>query len=699
MDRSANKPLLFLMLLALGATSLVAAETTPRAEWHVTGLGWFGNRKAQQNLRLLGDGSSRATLDANAIEDASLLLFSSLNEEGYLAPSITAELTLADGRTASYPLDAQLNQPLPRPLDATAVTMRVERGRLYYLGGIRFEGLKAVSEADARAFFVGEGALISLAGERIYSPSRLRRSVADLRAELWQRGYANATVEAANLAVDPESGAARVRIVVREGPLWLVTSFAYDISDGSAVPAVTPPVGRPWSGSWRQDATQSIRRRYYEHGYPDVQVKLTSTDAPGLEGQRHVSVTAHVTPGPEVHLSGVRFTGNTHTKEELLRRRVAANPGDLLDRTKLDDGMSRLARLGVFNNIALSYEPPDGAERDAVYQVAEGRRQEVNLLAGYGSYEKLRGGVEWRQFNLWGRAHSSDLRLVQSMKSTTANYTYTVPEIFGEAADGSAQLFGLRREELAFLREEYGATLSLLWPLRGIGASLTTGYTYQNLNNDDNQLATHTTDEGNTKSASIDVGFVKDKRDNPLTPHRGYKFYARTNWASKRFGGETDYQQNTLGISWHHPIGRGRWVHVGLAHAVVTTWGAPEGSEPPVNVLLYPGGDDSIRGYSKGEAAPRAASGEFIGAKTATQLNLEFEQALTNKWTGILFFDALGTAARLEDYPWSEELYSVGVGVRYQTIVGPIRLEYGYNLNRRPLDPTGTLLFSVGFPF
>jgi outer membrane translocation and assembly module TamA len=140
-------------------------------------------------------------------------------------------------------------------------------------------------------------------------------------------------------------------------------------------------------------------------------------------------------------------------------------------------------------------------------------------------------------------------------------------------------------------------------------------------------------------------------------------------------------------------------VHVGLEHAVVTTFGAPEGSEPPVNVLLYPGGDDSIRGYSKGEAAPRAANGDFIGAKTATLLNLEFEQSLTAKLTGVLFFDALGTATRLEDYPWSEKLYSAGVGLRYQTIVGPIRLEYGYNLNPRPRDPSGTLLFSVGFPF
>ena len=56
-------------------------------------------------------------------------------------------------------------------------------------------------------------------------------------------------------------------------------------------------------------------------------------------------------------------------------------------------------------------------------------------------------------------------------------------------------------------------------------------------------------------------------------------------------------------------------------------------------------------------------------------------------------------AQRLEEYPFSEELYSAGLGVRYNTVIGPIRLEYGHNLNPRPLDPSGTLLFSIGYPF
>jgi outer membrane protein insertion porin family len=80
-------------------------------------------------------------------------------------------------------------------------------------------------------------------------------------------------------------------------------------------------------------------------------------------------------------------------------------------------------------------------------------------------------------------------------------------------------------------------------------------------------------------------------------------------------------------------------------------------------------------------------------------VNLEFEQALAPNLTVVAFSDAVGLSTRLGDYPFQETLVSAGLGLRYQTIVGPVRLEYGHNLNPRELDPRGTLHFSVGFPF
>jgi outer membrane protein assembly factor BamA len=337
--------------------------------------------------------------------------------------------------------------------------------------------------------------------------------------------------------------------------------------------------------------------------------------------------------------------------------------------------------------------------RDAVFTVEELPRWDASLLAGYGSYEQARVGVELQQTNLFGRAHTSRLHLVQSLKSTRGEYNYTVPELFGESVDGTARLFGLRREEEAFDREEYGGTAGVRRRIPWLRAEGSLGYTYQSLSNQDNRLTTSAVDAENVKVASIDLGLTKDRRDNPLRPRKGYRWFAQAELASESLGGEVDYQSFEMGAAYHTRWGRSRWWHFGLTHGVITQLGAPDGQLIPVNKRFYPGGDSSIRGFQKDEAAPRGPDGRFVGAETYTLFNVELEQAVTNTWSLVVFADALGQSAELKTYPWNERLYSAGLGVRYQTIVGPVRLEYGRNLNPREGDPSGTLHFSVGFPF
>ncbi len=198
---------------------------------------------------------------------------------------------------------------------------------------------------------------------------------------------------------------------------------------------------------------------------------------------------------------------------------------------------------------------------------------------------------------------------------------------------------------------------------------------------------------------SVDVGLTSDRRDNPLRPRRGIRWVGQVEAASKTLGGEVDFQVYEVGVSYHTSWGSSRWIHVGLSHGAITTFGADNDRDLPVNKRFFPGGETSMRGYQRGEASPRGADGRFIGAQSQVTFNLELEQGLTGNWSGVLFFDALGTAVELSDYPLNEELYALGIGVRYQTLVGPVRLEYGRNLNPRVGDPGGTLHFSIGFPF
>lgn len=688
--------------MGLGVLSLRAAnEEPPVAEIEVNGLGWLKNREQRISLeRLLGE-ERRETLDANALEDAAFLLISGLIDQGFLQPVLEMEIVTPDGARRSFTFDAKLETVLPRPLEATRGEFTIKTGERYRFEELRFAGLSVLSEQEARAYFVGEKVLIAGGTTGLYSPARLRRAMDALQNELRRRGYADASVEAVRVEADEETGKVDADILVNEGPRWEVATLTLEgrhetVAD---IPGLKEFLAQPWSDYWQQDVAAAIRNHFYREGHPDVRVRLRHEVREVGSREKAVDVVARVNPGEAVTIGEVRFEGAERTKEVVLRRRIRNEPGDPLNPLAMDQARFRLARLGVFDTVNLRYEPADGPVRDPVFTLEEGRETEVNLLFGYGSYEQLRGGVEWRQFNLFGRAHQSRLLLIQSMKSSRGEYSYTVPELFGESLDGTARIFGLERQETSFLRQEFGGTVSVSAPVQRLGVNASLGYTYQALRNKENELNTSRADEEQVTAASIETVIVRDRRDNPLRPRDGYRVFVQAETASQYFGGSVDYQRLEFGGSYHTEIGPGRWLHVGMNHGAITTIGDSDDSELPVNKRFFPGGDNSIRGYQVGEAAPRAADGRFVGAKSYLLINLEVEQAITEKWSVVAFVDALGIAARLAEYPFAEDLYSVGLGVRYQTLIGPLRAEYGRNLNPRTLDPSGTLLFSIGFPF
>lgn len=678
------------------------AEAPSSATIDVDGLGWWDDRQMKLALeRLLGE-SRGPELRANAIEDAVFLLMAALADDGYLRPQVETKLTLQDGRKLDFNFDYELKTLLPRPIKVVALDLKVSEGVRYTLQKVSVAGGEAAIDPDkARLFFgFGSGFLIG-AGDRLYSPSKLKSSAGRLENELRHLGYAEALVETEVSSIDHESGKVVADVKVTPGARWVIMKIVppAEIPAGVVLPSMKVGKTETWDANWQQDRAQSIREAYFRGGYPDVRVRVTPVLERLTTTTQAVRVEISAISGVHVTIGEVKFTGDDKTKRGVLNRRVKVKPGDPLDPNKIDESRYRLSRLGIFQRVDAEYVPADSAVRDVVFNLQESPAREASLLMGYGSYEQLRGGFVLSQSNLWGAAHHSRLQFVQSMKGRNGNYTYTVPELFGEQVDGSVRLFGLQRDEVAFRREEYGGTVMFRRPVGLIGAEGRLGYTYESLRSDFNELSTRASDQEHTKVASIDVSLSRDRRDNPLFPRRGYRWYSQAELAAKDLGGEVNYQRFYLGGSYHTSMGRGRWLHVNLLHGVVLTLGADDDKNLPVNKRFYPGGENSIRGYREGEASPRDASGSLIGVKSYLLMNLELEQALTKSWSAILFYDALGETVSLANYPFDDRLYSVGLGLRYRTLIGPVRLEYGHNLNRRPGDPSGTLHFSVGFPF
>jgi outer membrane protein insertion porin family len=668
------------------------------ATLHVHGTGWWRDRELRISLERLLDAAKRKAWDANAVEDAAVILSATLGEAGYQHPQIAILAREAGAPPLKLVFDPTFARPLPRTLTAEEVTFEVTPGVRSHIERVEFTGLTAISPATAEGFFRLRNTLFASEGANAYSPARMNRGADSLLADLRQLGYIDAAVRAE--VADENGDAVSLRVSVTEGRKWEISAVRFQDgeSDGVTLPRPENWIGKPWTPTAQVDIREATRRAYYEVGYPDVGLHVEAEPLDTTDLRLNAEVVVTIVPGDWVHVGRVRFEGARVTNEAVLRRRVEFSSGAPLNPLALERARFRLSHLGIFDAIDLRYEPEEGSVRDPVFRLRESMRAESSVLLGYGSYEQARVGFEHRLINVFGRGHVSAVQLVQSMKSTSGDYTYAVPELFGETLDGAARLFGLQREEFSFLRQEFGLNLSLKRALPGIGGDATIGYTYQALRNRRNSLSTRATDESQVNAASVNLGVVGDRRDNRLRPRQGYHWSAQAEIADPAFGGSTAYQRFEASGAYHTSWGGGRWVHVGLAHGAVTTTGSNDRTLP-VNKRFYAGGDNSIRGYQRGEAAPRDADGRFVGAKAYLLLNIELEQALTPAWSVVAFVDSLAQAKYLRQYPFDEWLHAAGLGVRYQTLIGPVRLEYGRNLNPRPADPAGTWQLSLGYPF
>jgi outer membrane protein insertion porin family len=700
--RRQRNALIAFCLLFVVAPAFSAEQKKPRADLEISGYGFLGNRQLKRVLTtLLLEKKRLEFFDAAFVEDAALVLFSQLNNDGFLRPTLKAEVALEDGQGVTYLWDPPAEAPLPSELRARRVHFTILEGARYHYKRIEFLGLESVTEKQARAFFVEAGALLPLSRYRIYTPARLERGLDSLAETLHRSGHANATATAEDLIRDDKRGDVSLTIRVVEGPRFIARSVKEEVFYGTnTLPAEfrTAYPLKPYSRIFAQDYEQMLRTNFYARGFPDTAVDLSILHQEASNGIVHVDLSARVHTGRRTRVGDVIFLGRERTRPSVLEHRVPLESGDWLDRVQAENGRLRLSRLGVFESVELAYDPVDDRTRNITYRLREGKRIELSLLAGYGSYEMLRGGFELEQRNVFGRAHHSRLRAIQSFKSSSGNYTYTMPELLGQDFDVFIRGFGLRREEVTFTREEYGGGAGMQRAFRGIDSTVALRYDYQVLSATEADVDLAEQGVQSPSVGALTLDFRHDRRNNPLYPQRGYKIFSSLELASELLAGDVNYQRVELAGSYHWPLGATRRMHFGLTHGLVATAGTPT-EDLPFTRRFFPGGENSIRGYQEGEASPRDEDDNEVGAETYLLGTVEFEQSLTPRWSLVFFSDNLGVARALRDYPGDELLLSVGGGVRWRTLIGPVRLEYGHNLHRRDGDPSGTLHFSFGFPF
>jgi outer membrane protein assembly factor BamA len=617
-----------------------------------------------------------------------------------------ARTTTTDGTVQEWAWTEDALPDLPRSLAAGRVDFIVSSGLRYYYDSLSFEGLDPDETEKARAYFVRTDGLLRTRQMLRFSRNELQAAIANLRTTLRNQGYDRAVVQLASLDLDHATGAVSAHIQVNKGARYRLRQVQVRIRetpDGPVLQETFRSESTQLSRTSREDLEQLLAHDLYQQGYPDAVVKLNETRADSVgDNVVEVDLMAEVVRGRRIALGEIRFESPVALRNETSLRSRANLEGPWLDRLATDEARSRLARRGGYQFVRLRFEPSESEPdtRDVVFELEPGKLLTVDLLAGYRSYDLLYGGIDLLRRDVFGVGHVAELRAVQSFRSTEGYLTYSIPDAFAEDVTVFSVGEFLRREEVSFTRREFRSGAGVRKVFTGSGHQAGVRYSYEVLRADNAPLdprvrSISPDDQPDVGAVSLD--WSMDRRDSALNPRSGYQLAANLETALPEFGGGSRYLSPDLNASTHIGLRGGRYLHLGLRYTAIAD--PSNDGLIPFNKRIFPGGEDSVRGYQRGEAGPRNADNAVIGAEAALVWMLELEQLLTSTWSVVALVDGVAQSAEIEEPLGNEVLWSVGAGLRWNSFIGPVRLEYGYNLNRRQGDPFGTLHFSVGFPF
>jgi outer membrane protein insertion porin family len=678
----------------------VENDQSVRPGLSVSGMGWLTDRQLRRTLQLLlPSGNPDDPIQRQDIEDATFLLEGETNNRGFLSPSFHFVLSRSDGLPWHGTWqNGSFDTPLPPQSEKFQhMHIRIEKGILYHFEHLEIHGVDALP-GDLHLFFHTTGFLFNTESNRYYSVGRKNSGIRSIITELNRAGYLDARLVEDSTIIDDTTGAVSMTLTFEQGPRYWIREITVDIHDDAPSfyeTKIEEPT--PYSNIYLQDYLQKLRVPYFSRGYPDIEVELAKREFDRDGDNIWVDLVIDVTPGEYVVTGDILFEGEGNTSKSFLRERVPLQEGEALNILAAETARQRIVGLGVFDSVTLHYPPRTSDRQDILYKVSTMPKYDVNLLAGYGSYEMVRGGIEMTHRNLLGRAQQGRLKLVQSMKSTRADYLYTIPEIWQDSGSLFARIRYLDRKEVSFRRQEFGGAVGTDYYWQPIGILSSLQYSYETIHSR-NQRFLKAPGVSSALVGELQLTLSRDRLNNVLYPTQGYKTYVSYEHASKMLGGNVDFQGIDIGISYHTPLVWGLLFHGSVRHGMVWSSASTQNNLPTAR-RFFPGGENSIRGYTEGAAAPRDAEGNEIGAEVYLLFNLELEQPIMPDLSVVVFTDILGESPRYQDWPGNEWLTSVGIGLRYRTIIGPIRLEYGHNLNPPPGAPSGALQLSIGFPF
>ena len=605
------------------------------------------------------------------------------------------------------------------------IEFRVQEGPRAVLQSFEIRGASVFDVRDLRSLFEFQTGTWEQQPATFYAPGAFAEGRRQLEDRYAAAGYPDLTIQEPWLFREADGSAVRLSLELHEGTAQRLSAVEFDLNpeDEDAVPipeleaSVRDLIGEPFTTRLATRVRGQLLEAYANRGFPEANVVAPRK----LDAETGaVTLRARILPGPLVRIGEIHTPKDARSRRSFVLERLGIGPGDLYNEQALRSGFAKLYRTGLYRSVQVDLAPMSGSEqagssseaepgvpvlRDLVVQLDEAPSRELFVEPGYGAFELARLRAGYRERNLFGTGRGLRLEGLLAQRALGAELGLSDPALFGTNILGDASVSFEQRERPSFTRQESAFELSgtfartrtfqlaleyMIGQTRVFDVSVDPAF--------DPTLAAAL---DGVDVASLTIAPSYDTRDRLFTPNRGVQARFGLEWASSALGSEIDFLRPTLSFSAFWPLDGlsegtvlGATIQGGLIVPLAGT------QEIPITERFFNGGAHTVRAFSQDDLGPRDGQGEPIGGRALQIASIELRQPLIGRLHGAVFYDLGSVRADHRDVLELSGLRGgPGVGLRYLLPVGPIRLDLGFNPDRRPGESEFVGHFSVGMAF
>lgn len=588
---------------------------------------------------------------------------------------------LSELRNQGY-VFATAKSSVERNADEIRIIHEVNPGRKYAIFNVDFEGLTRFSPAELkRELGLGLGLLTGIGGEKLFE---MPRRVEEIYAAL---GYNEARAEMSFRRVGTEM---RAICLIEEGPRETLRTVSFVGAAAFDVPTLAARVLSAAGGGYASPQVQRDAGRleafYADQGFRGTTVSAAVESA----GDRLHDVTFRIEEGRRMRIERIIVAGNAVTRRSVIDRELDIREGEWAFADRIQMSKRKLERLGIFSEVRIEeIETGPGAER-LVISLREGQRNYAGVGAGLEtvtepqSYEiwnnqlRPRATAELILGNVLGRAAQLSFVTQFSLKETRAVAAWEDRYFIGLPVQTSLNFWLERQERPSYGFEQRGLSFSAVKAVGREWVSYTTlrwaSTTLTFLNFAENQVDRQ---HFPFSATSISESLIRDRRDDAFNPESGSFVSAVLEWAYPLFGVESDFLKGYLKYQRYGPV-------FGRLNFSLTVRGGLGMGKMPIHERFFAGGANSFRGQPYDRLGPEdAASGMPVGGKALLLFNFELRFPLfptVPNLSGAVFYDKGGVFEERADFDLAKLEDAFGIGFRYRTPLGPLRIDLGWNL-------------------